>query len=347
MPICADIPAGSKKRRRSNETRASKFYAVKAGAKPGIYGTWEECQEQIVGFKGACFKAFSNHKDAQDFVAGNTVKKKSESRKAERFYGVAAGHRPGVYTDWAEASLQIKDVKRPKFKKFLTREEAEYFVFTNGEELQHISGEEEQEEKDLPTEADELISNKRRKTGALLDRSKESEENFIKVYTDGSSRRNGRLGARAGVGVFFGTNDPRNVSEPLQGQAQTNQRAELTAVLRALQICPMEKDVQIVTDSTYTINCVTKWYQTWLKNEWKTSNGSRVLNKDLVQSIRVLMDRRKHLGAKTALAWVRGHNHDSGNDAADRLAVAGSSNSYRSLEYTKAPEKRGALADIN
>lgn len=122
---------------------------------------------------------------------------------------MAAGHRPGVYTDWAEASLQIKDVKRPKFKKFLTREEAEYFVFTNGEELQHISGEEEQEEKDLPTEADELISNKRRKTGALLDRSKESEEKFIKVYTDGSSRRNGRLGARAGVGVFFGTNDPR------------------------------------------------------------------------------------------------------------------------------------------
>ncbi|TQS34372.1 hypothetical protein Golomagni_05246 [Golovinomyces magnicellulatus] len=358
MPICANNSAGSKKRPRSNETRATKFYAVRAGAKPGIYGTWEECQEQIVGFKGACctsilsttslvlIEAFSNDKDAQDFVAGKTVVKKSESGKGKRFYGVAIGHHPGVYTDWAEASLQIKDIKRPKFKKFLTREEAEYFVFTKGEELQHIAGEGEQK-KNLSTGSDELISKKLENTEALLDRSKDYEEKFIKVYTDGSSRRNGRLGARAGVGVFFGTNDPRNVSEPLQGQAQTNQRAELTAVLRALQICPMDKDVQIVTDSTYTINCVTKWYQTWLKNEWKTANGSRVLNKDLVQSIRHLMDRRKLMGAKTALAWVRGHNHDSGNNAADRLAVAGSSGSCHSLEYTKVREISDVLADIN
>ncbi|KHJ35453.1 putative ribonuclease h [Erysiphe necator] len=333
------LSTGSKKRRQSNEARPAKFYAVRVGVRPGIYRTWKECYEQIDGFKGARYKAFLNYNDAQDFVAGKEITTKLDSTQVERFYGVAVGHHPGVYTDWTEASLQIKDIKRPMYKKFPTRAEAEFFVMTKGKDLKKyleakeqeqnegICEEKEQSELLVVTDDTEERKEPKAKKRKIADSSQSSKEkkfneNLIQVYTDGSSRRNGSKEARAGVGVFFGTNDPRNLSEPLQGEQQTNQRAELTAVLRALQICPKDKDVQIFTDSTYSINSLTKWYKIWLKNGWRTSNGFSVVNKDLVQAIRHLIDCRITLGSKTDLTWIRGHSQNFGNEAADRLAVS-------------------------
>ena len=49
----------------------------------------------------------------------------------------------------------------------------------------------------------------------------------LHIYTDGACRGNGTPHARAGYGVYYGPNDPRNISERLSG-AQTNNRAELT-----------------------------------------------------------------------------------------------------------------------
>ncbi len=115
----------------------------------------------------------------------------------------------------------------------------------------------------------------------------------------------------------------RNVSEPLLGDLQTNQRAELTAVQRALEIVPRDRGIHIITDSSYTINCCESWYKNWKKNNWRTSAGGPVLNKDLVVIIRELIDERDKKDATTIFEWIKGHSNDSGNEAADRLAVAG------------------------
>jgi len=147
----------------------------------------------------------------------------------------------------------------------------------------------------------------------------------LKVYTDGSSLGNGRNGASAGVGVFFGVDDPRNISEPLPGPRQTNQRAELTAILRALQTIPKTQAVQIITDSQYSIKCLTEWYPGWERNGWKNSKKEDVENQDLVKEILVLIRERSRLGTggATDFLWVRGHDGDRGNEEADRLAVGG------------------------
>lgn len=50
----------------------------------------------------------------------------------------------------------------------------------------------------------------------------------LHVWTDGACAGNGQIGSKAGVGVYFGPQDPRNVSRPLDGERQTNQRAEMT-----------------------------------------------------------------------------------------------------------------------
>lgn len=105
---------------------------------------------------------------------------------------------------------------------------------------------------------------------------------------------------------------------------QTNQRAELTAVLRALEAIPDTQDCELRTDSQYTINCVTSWYKNWMKNGWRNSKGEDVSNQDLVVAIRKKIDTREKKGTETKFVWVKGHGTDEGNIAADVLAVEGS-----------------------
>ena len=119
----------------------------------------------------------------------------------------------------------------------------------------------------------------------------------------------------------------RNISEALPGPRQTNQRAELTAILRALDTTPRDRDVTIVTDSQYSINCVTAWSANWRRNGWKTSSGKLVENKDLVESILAKIEERNGLLSLTQFEWIKGHAKDPGNEAADRLAVDGARNS--------------------
>ena len=46
----------------------NKYYAVKVGRNPGIYSTWAECQEQVIGYKGAIYKKFSTNEEALAFI---------------------------------------------------------------------------------------------------------------------------------------------------------------------------------------------------------------------------------------------------------------------------------------
>lgn len=65
------------------------------------------------------------------------------------------------------------------------------------------------------------------------------------------------------------------------------------------------------------------WYKSWEKNDWKTSTGKKVMNEDLVREIRERIDKRMEEGVRTNLTWVKGHDENPGNVAADRLAVKG------------------------
>ena len=113
----------------------------------------------------------------------------------------------------------------------------------------------------------------------------------------------------------------RNVSETLPGSRQTNQRAELTAIFRALEIVPRNRHVVIITDSRYAIDCVTAWYVNWRKNGWKTSAGKAVENKDIVENVLAKIEERDRLQVQTSFEWIKGHANHPGNIEADKLAV--------------------------
>ena len=142
----------------------------------------------------------------------------------------------------------------------------------------------------------------------------------IKIYTDGSATP-----TRSGIGVFFGLNDPRNISEEISG---TNQYAELYAIYKALSsINPIKYlKVTICTDSMYSINCITKWIDNWKVNNWKTSKNKDVKHKELIQKIDKLVKNNvffKHVNSHRkepsldSNKWVDWF----GNDYADKLAL--------------------------
>ena len=143
----------------------------------------------------------------------------------------------------------------------------------------------------------------------------------IKIYTDGACTNNGTTYSRAGIGVYFGPNDPRNVSERVTGK-QTNQTAEITAMIRALQIIgPTNEKAVIFTDSMYVYNWCTKWGKTHESEGW----ARKVQNKDL---IREMIGLYKQYKTTITLRHIRAHqgkiNEDSlGNEEADALAKEG------------------------
>ena len=89
---------------------------------------------------------------------------------------------------------------------------------------------------------------------------------MLKIYTDGGCIGNGKPDAVGGIGVYVEGHPEMCVSERLRTPpAATNQRAELTGIIRALQFAKKQPCI-IYTDSMYCYNGTTIWMQLWAKN---------------------------------------------------------------------------------
>tara|TARA_B110000902_G_scaffold266116_1_gene352595 strand:- start:1892 stop:2431 length:540 start_codon:yes stop_codon:yes gene_type:complete len=170
---------------------------------------------------------------------------------------------------------------------------------------------------------------------------KTDQSNDIIIFTDGSTLNNqakDKSKARAGVGVFFGNKDKRNISFSLNKTKykKTNQVAEILAIIMAIEAVIItqyigKKKIVIYSDSMYCINIITKWAKNWEKNDWRKSNNKTVENLNLVKKMYYLA-----VNLNVRMVHVRAHksepNKDSkeyfkwfGNMMADKLATKASS----------------------
>jgi len=133
----------------------------------------------------------------------------------------------------------------------------------------------------------------------------------IEAFTDGACKGNPGPGGW-GVVLRMGQHE-----RELSGHEAhtTNNRMELTAVIRALDALKEPCHVALHTDSRYVIDGITKWIFGWQKNGWKNSQKKPVLNADLWQEL--LESRRRH---RIDWIWVKGHDGHPENERADRLA---------------------------
>ena len=113
----------------------------------------------------------------------------------------------------------------------------------------------------------------------------------IKIFTDGSSLNNNKSDNRSGgIGVFFGINDPRNISKKLDTDKITNQVAELLACYQGILTLITSqsvnnKKIYVYTDSKYLIDSITKYAIDWEKNNWKKKKNKEISNLDLIKKI--------------------------------------------------------------
>jgi ribonuclease HI len=150
----------------------------------------------------------------------------------------------------------------------------------------------------------------------------------MRVFTDGACTSNGRPGAKAGYAVWFPDNQSLSASARIPaGEPQTNQRAELAAIHRAVVVLEeggfRDEDLVIYTDSEYCVNCLTKWITGWVSRGWKTAAGGDVLHRDLIQ------DTSSRLARFKSYRFVHVRSHTGGeddlsrnNDIVDRMARA-------------------------
>jgi len=139
------------------------------------------------------------------------------------------------------------------------------------------------------------------------------------VYTDGACSGN------PGPGGWAWALAPDGTVNASGGEGHTtNQRMELLAVLMALRAFDAADPIEIVSDSTYVVNCFKdKWYEGWLKRDWRNSQRQPVANRDIWEPLIELYLSRKDL---ITFRWVKGHSGDKLNDVVDLLAVAASKN---------------------
>jgi ribonuclease HI len=160
------------------------------------------------------------------------------------------------------------------------------------------------------------------------------------VFTDGSCLNNDKnaINSSGGIGVFWDDNNPLNLSEPFNIFPITNNRAELFAIIRAIESFKLFKfkkkykyTLNIYTDSKLTINIMNNWLKGWKYNNWLKSDNTEPKNLDLIIRLDKLIQKNKKK-FNISFYHVRAHrrkpkNIDSqeyylwhGNNEADKLA---------------------------
>jgi ribonuclease HI len=133
----------------------------------------------------------------------------------------------------------------------------------------------------------------------------------IQIYTDGACRGNPGPGGWAAL-LMLGTHE----KELSGAEAQTtNNRMELTAVIRALEALKRSVAAQIYTDSQYVMRGTMEWLPAWKARGWRTAGRKPVKNQDLWERLDALSTQHR-----LEWHWVPGHAGVAGNERVDRLA---------------------------
>lgn len=134
------------------------------------------------------------------------------------------------------------------------------------------------------------------------------------MFTDGACRGNPGAG---GWGVLLRYGD---IEKPLHGgeSLTTNNRMELTAVIRGLEALKKPSAVKITTDSKYVLQGITEWLPAWKQRGWKTANKKPIKNIELWKQLETLSSMHE-----IQWHWVKGHSGHRENEIADQLANLG------------------------
>ncbi len=134
---------------------------------------------------------------------------------------------------------------------------------------------------------------------------------MIEIYTDGACRGNPGPGGWGALLKSGKREKELKGAEPMT----TNNRMELTAVIRALEALKRPVQARLYTDSEYVRRGITEWLPAWKSRGWRTADRQPVKNQDLWQRLDELSS-----GHAIEWSWVPGHAGVPGNERVDQLA---------------------------
>ena len=218
----------------------------------------------------------------------------------KKFYVVWVGKQTGVFTDWAVVQPLVAGYPGAKHKSYPTIEDAKKALASGAPAARSPST------KSSATQKGREF---------ILDKAYD-----IHIFSDGACDPNpGEAGS--GVAVY----ELGLLSELWYGCYEplgTNNTAELNALYKALEIAERmggpSRRIQILSDSSYSVNAMTKWSIGWEKNGWTRKGNQELANKELIASMYSLY---KRLAESVDLAHVKGHSGVEGNELADRLSL--------------------------
>ena len=134
---------------------------------------------------------------------------------------------------------------------------------------------------------------------------------YVEIFTDGACSGNPGIGGYGALLRSSGREKEISGSEPFT----TNNRMELTAVIKALEALKKPCRVTITTDSNYVVKGITTWIHSWMKNHWKNSRKENVINRDLWERLFSLSQPHD-----ISWQWIKSHKNHAENERCDKLA---------------------------
>ena len=259
------------------------------------------------------------------------------------YYAVFQGRSKGIFLSWEECKKNVKGFPNARYKKFKDIKSATHYVSTggSGNTLELDNSDKTSIKSNKSKNLNDLrsfftINHKDGQNQKVIDSSFNNElisnkiyKKTIEIYTDGSLIKNAK-GTFCGYGVYIPSKKYKKsarLKPTIEYPKKTNNRAELTAIIKALQLFSPEKHkktlFKIYTDSSYSILIFTKTGDKYERQKYKTSGGKYVKNHDLVKIVQKLKSIYRF-----ELVHVRSHTgaqdrHSKGNAVADELAVLG------------------------
>ena len=235
----------------------------------------------------------------------------------KKYYVVWAGRETGVFTSWADTSRQVNGFSQAKFKSFKTRREAEAAYAAGWSKSREI------ETKRKSNTSKKPQSTVRADSASSLEALAGSASRFdIQIFCDGACEPNpGEAGS--GVAVYR-EGALAELWYGLYNNQGTNNSAELNAFYQALVMAregiENGKEVAVLSDSQYSIKCITDWAFSWQKKGWKRKKPGDIKNLEIIKSAHELyLSIRKDV----VVSHVSAHIGIEGNELADRMAVYG------------------------